>query len=290
MQRSPAPEVAALLSRAAGAGSAPLSDQLSEDLRHGAGVTIPARGAHGLVGVAQVSPRAGAWTMQLVIDPDHRRDRAIGENLVALAVATVAAQGGGRVDWWVFDASPDDDELAHDVGFTVGRDLHQMRRSLPAPWSATVPTRAFRPGHDEEAWLAVNNRAFAGHPEQSAWTIADLRSRVAEPWFDPAGFRLHEQDGQLAGFCWTKLHGPAGDPHSGEIYVIGVDPAYQKRGLGRELTLAGLDSISARGVGEALLYVDAANAAAMALYTRLGFGVARTDRAYVATVAADSSS
>jgi mycothiol synthase len=106
---------------------------------------------------------------------------------------------------------------------------------------------------------------------------------MREDWFDPAGFRLHEIDGRLAAFCWTKIHrGEPGLPDpAGEIYVIGVDPDFQGRSLGRQLTLAGLDAIGAAGVTDALLYVDAANAAATRLYTSLGFQTHRSDTAYV---------
>ena len=58
--------------------------------------------------------------------------------------------------------------------------LLQMRRPLPTGTVAPRwPTRAFRPGHDEEAWLEVNNRAFAGHHEQHGWTLDTLRQRDA---------------------------------------------------------------------------------------------------------------
>jgi mycothiol synthase len=156
-----------------------------------------------------------------------------------------------------------------------------MRRSLyarlPAPRiPAGVTVRTFRPGADDEAWVALNARAFAAHPEQGAWTLDDLRHRLREPWFDAAGFFVAERDGELVGFHWTKVHGGgAGGAHGhepiGEVYVVGVDPGEQGSGLGKALTLAGLQHLRGLGLAQAMLYVDADNAAAVGLYSRLGF-------------------
>ena len=183
-------------------------------------------------------------------------------------------------------AGPADDELAHDNGFSPERDLLQLRVPLPLPddvLAATRPlaTRPFVPGRDEAAWLETNNRAFAGHPEQGGWTLEQLRDRLAAGWVELDGFLVADDPdgGALIGSCWTKIHRDH-DPVLGEIYVIAVDPRHDGQGWGRSLTVAGLESIARRGVGVGMLYTDATNQAAIALYRSLGFTVDHIDRSY----------
>src|SRR5262249_26027068 len=152
------------------------------------------------------------------------------------------------------------------------RALWQMRRSLQSrlgrPQLADGLTiRTFQVGQDEDAWVELNKKAFARHPEQGAWTRADLELREQEPWFDPAGFFLAERDGRIVGFHWTKIHGRRADGHEheheaiGEVYVVGVDPAERGSGLGRALTLVGLRYLRAQGLSQVMLYVDETNTA-----------------------------
>ena len=186
----------------------------------------------------------------------------------------------------VSDPDADSDLQATLDGLTMQRDLWQMRRPLPmADHPATeVDTRPLRPGsRDETRWIEVNNQAFADHPDQSGMTLERLHADMAEDWFDPAGFLLHERDGALAAFCWTKQHpATSTEPAMGEIYVIGVAPAFQGLGLGRALTVAGLDHLADVGLGVAMLYVDVSNTAAMRLYDELGFERHHVDRVYEA--------
>ncbi|HVM53121.1 MAG TPA: mycothiol synthase [Acidimicrobiales bacterium] len=237
------------------------------------------------VAYAQVSRGRDSWALDLAIDPHHRYDaRTIAPELLGAALELIAEEGGGHVHLWVHQPTATHDEIAASVGLRRGRDLQQLRVALPL--DVPVPDldlRTFVVGRDEAAWLRVNNRAFDWHPEQGDWTTADLEAREREPWFDPAGFLLHEVEGQLAGFCWTKVHAEH-DPPLGEIYVIAVDPDFHGRGLGRALVLAGLDHLARRGLRWGMLYVDAANEAAVKLYEHLGFRLDHVDRAYTGDV------
>lgn len=285
--------VAELLGAAEAAdGHRPLNDHAWLDLVQGgrqgfAGLVAWERGHDHPVAYAQVSRGNDSWALELVIHPHHRYEAlGIGPAMLDAAIWVIRSEGGGHVHWWVYEATGAHAQMAAGVGLRPGRELYQMRRPLPvAGPRRALALRAFEVGRDEDAWLAVNNRAFHDHPEQGGWDRATLRAREAEAWFDPDGFLLHEVGDRLAAFCWTKLHRDA-HPVLGEIYVIAVDPDFAGRGLGRDLTLAGLDSIHARGVGWGMLYVDSANDAALALYRHLGFTVHHSDRAFVGDVTA----
>lgn len=157
-------------------------------------------------------------------------------------------------------------------GFVRRRTLHQLRLPMQArPGTQPLPdgivVRPFEVGRDEQEWLRVNAAAFATHPEQGGWQLADLQAREAEDWFDAAGFLLAERDGRLLAYHWTKVH-PDG---SGEVYVLGVDPAAQGLRLGGALLGRGLAHLFDRGCRTVLLYVDDDNTTAMHLYERSGF-------------------
>jgi mycothiol synthase len=275
-------------------GSRALSDHLWIDLQSGgrsgfvavliweAPADADSNAQGRLIGYGQASSAQEARSLELVIDPEHEDSPQLTKYLLHELLQAVSEHGGGPVTWWVTDPEPFHHHLAADEGMRPTQTLLQMHRTLPVDRSADIPTRAFRPGHDDQSWIEVNNRAFAAHGEQGGWDLELLHSRLAEPWFDPAGFLIHERDGQIAGFCWTKIHHEL-EPPEGEIYVIAVDPAFHGQGLGALLTLAGLDWIARQGVSVAMLYVDADNTSAVALYSGLGFTVRRSDLAFAGT-------
>ncbi len=266
-----------------------LSDHLWLELLHRGGSGFAAvlafDQADVLGGYAQLAAGNMSTTVELAIASRQRAgSEELTQVLVRAALDVVAADGGGQVHWWVHRPHESADQMAAAVGMIRGRRLLQLRRALPISDTTTVATRAFVVGRDEGEWLRVNNAAFHDHPEQGGWTADTLQQREAEAWFDPAGFRLHERDGVLAAFCWTKIHRDT-SPAMGEIYVIAVDPQFHGLGLGKALTIAGLDHLAAQGLTVGMLHVDAANVAALSLYERLGFSIHHADHAYVRDVA-----
>ncbi len=228
---------------------------------------------------AQLTHAGRSWALELVRRAGADAHRA--EEALRALLDVAGAEGGGAVQWWAHQPTAEHEALATAVGMAPTRTLWQLRRPLPVDEAPSIAVRAFEPGRDEAAWLAVNNRAFAAHADQSDWTDETLGDRMAEDWFDPAGFLLHEDDdGRLLGFCWTKVHADV-DPALGEIYVIGVDPDAGGRGLGRQLVLAGLRHLhDDRGVRHGMLYTDGDNDAALRLYEGLGFTRHHADVAY----------
>lgn len=194
----------------------------------------------------------------------------------ALADAALDEGDTGQVETaWSHGDHPAAAVLAERHGFIRSRELWVMRRptGLELPDTPTDEAiRGFRPG-DEDELLRVNAAAFVDHPEQGAMDSANLRERMSEDWFDPAGLLVAVEGERMLGFHWTKVHGPA----TGEVYVVATAPEAQGRGLGKALTLAGLHHLAGEVDGEVILYVESDNLAARAVYEGLGFTHAAAD-------------
>lgn len=268
------PGLTALIDAAAAAdGVAPISGHVRDAVRTGAADVLidPDERAGAAAGVAVALAQDPA---EVTVAPDRRR-QGRGRALVRAAIRRQGAV-------WAYGDLPAARALAAELDLHPTRVLVQMRRPLPIEPRdyrppAGVRIRTFRPGRDEDAFLRVNARAFAGHPEQGRLDRSGLDQDMAQDWFDPAGFVLAVTDpgDELLAFHWTKVH-PAepgtGGP-IGEIYVLGVDPDAGVRGLGSVLAEAGLRYLGERGLDTAMLYVESDNAPAVRLYERFGFTV-----------------
>ncbi|MGC5018454.1 GNAT family N-acetyltransferase [Micromonospora sp. DT47] len=126
--------------------------------------------------------------------------------------------------------------------------LHQ--RSRVAAYSSFLPAEALADPSPEAMgryWM-----------ERWGWERDDHRMTVAE------------RDGRLVGFSYL---GPddEGDPVTGLLNAIHLDPAERGRGTGRELMVDALAAMRARGWSRAVLWVLAQNATARHFYERGGW-------------------
>jgi mycothiol synthase len=276
-------------------GVTPVGEQVLRELAHEQTEHLmvtgprPAGAGEPIVGYLNLSSRDAAAAMaELVVHPRARR-RGIGAAMARAALAKTAGQN----HFWAHGTLESARATASALGLVPVRELMQMRRSLrdirePAPPNPVrgVRIRAYAGPADDAELLRVNNAAFAGHPEQSGWSEADLAERRGEPWFDPQGLFLafDDETDRLLGFHWTKVHPDR--PGLGEVYIVGVDPSAQGRGLGQLLTAVGVASLARRLADAAeptvMLYVESDNIAAVRTYQRLGFTLHSVDTAYAA--------
>lgn len=264
-------------------GVAPVGDQVLRELPHDRTRHLLAIDGEDIAGYLNLTPAtADAPAMaELVVHPRARR-QGIGSRMAR----TGLSEGGAAARIWAHGNLEPARATAAALDLIVVRELLQMRRPLTGLPPVTVPDGVriatySGPGDDAEL-LRVNKVAFAWHPEQGGWTDADIAERRGERWFDPAGLfmAVDEQSGKLLGFHWTKVH----NADLGEVYVVGVDPAAQGRGLGATLTMVGLHYLAERLAESSspavMLYVEADNSAAVKTYQRLGFDVFSVDAAY----------
>ena len=184
------------------------------------------------------------------------------------------------VEAWLRGATAADLSTAADAGFRVQRRLHVLGTALDATLDATlgaalgeedtVPDglrlRTFDPdaAADDDAVVAL---LAAAYPERHFWHGSDFAALRASDWFRADDLLMLESEDGLLGIHWMKRRGDG----VGEVYNLALAPEAQGRGLGGLLLDAGLAHLTDIGIHEVILWVDAENPPALALYRTRGF-------------------
>ena len=231
-------------------GVAPVGEQVLRELPLQRTKHLVAADGQRVVGYLNLAPgtETAPPIAELVVAPDVRR-RGVGASMVRAAIDA----GGDATRIWAHGDLEPARAIAAALGLKPVRELWQMRRPLTDLPPATMPARC---SGAHLPWAGRRRRAAAGQqrrvrvaPRAGRLDARRHRRAACEPWFDADGLFL-AFDGQthkLVGFHWTKVH--VDHPGLGEVYVVGVDPGEQGRGLGRALTLVGLHHLAARLAG-----------------------------------------
>ena len=239
-------------------GSPPFSDGALVELSQGTATL------HWLDDAAAIV--TGDSSAEFVVDPDARR-RGLGTRILE----HLTSRAPGEMLFWAHGDHPAARALAASHGLEAVRELLHLEAVVPHDARTALEVSSIRLPDDAPAWLELNARAFAGHPEQGRMTRADLDTTIAEPWFDPDDFLLLRDGDGIIGFCWLKVEASASGQTDGEFYVVGVDPDRQGERLGHRLVEAGMTRLAGRGIRTAHLYVEGDNEPALRLYRGFGF-------------------
>jgi mycothiol synthase len=275
-----------------------------EDPEDGAAAPVDEDEHRRLTGTVPVQDRAWSWDPSIVrsdgIDlayvgvrsapsppaegaPARRYDVTLRRAGVAEPVSTEVLRGlledvrssapGSATELWLRGATTSELAVATELGFPVTRTLRVLRR----PEGTSSPDRdgtPLPPGITVRRGLASDvpllARLFAAvYPEGAeAWDEAALAIRRTSPWFRDGDVLLAiDPVGAVVAVHWMKRR----DPTTGEVHNLAVHPDHQGIGLGPAMLDLGLAHLRAVGCEDVLLWADAENVTALALYASRGF-------------------
>ena len=274
-------------------GTPPIAEHVLLHLRHGGDKSdshIVFESGNQVIAYAHLDTTdlVAGPSVEAVVHPNHRR-----KGLGALILKEAIKVCGDKTRIWSHGDSPAAKAIAASLNLERLWSNLLMSKSLGEiqPVTSKYPIRTFIPDFDNQAFLSLNNKVFANYPDQGGWSEDDLSVRLNEAWFEKEGFFVAEDKGELIGFCWTKIHGAHTHSHNGEdddhghdalgeIYVLAVNPDYKGQGVGRDLTITGLNYLKYQGLNNVMLYVGVENKPAFKLYKSLGFNEFGSDVMY----------
>jgi len=205
------------------------------------------------------------------VHPAHR-GQGMGSKLLEIAIDHSRKLGANVVQIPIAQGMQTGEHFVRKKGFRLVRRHWQMSLWEYGGEVLQIP-KGFGLGHfvhgDEESLCALQNLAFAVSWGFRPNTVEEIRCLVNTSWCHPEGILLISEGQQKVGYCWT-MDDPA-RKQKGYIRMMGVDPEYRGRGLGRAILVAGIEYLRKRGMTEIELSVDSKNSSAKRLYQSAGF-------------------
>jgi len=236
--------------------------------------------AGNIVGYMDVTPELaiGRVILDCWVHPEHRR-RGLATKLLSYATHR-AKELGAKV---AHVNIPQDNLVAKNVlsklGFECVRRFLELRLDMAKlRWQeidqAALGCRHLQRG-EEEILAQIQNRAFAEDRGYNPNTVEEIIYHTSLSTCSPEDIVLIYEGDKVIGYCWTGVtcEGGAISKRKGQISMLGVDPDYRGKGIGKKVLLAGLAHLKSKGLQVAELGTDYENKIARALYKSIGFKV-----------------
>jgi len=234
-----------------------------------------------IVGCADVVPelRIGRVVLCCLLHPKHRT-RTLTRELLTQAMDRATQLEADIIHALVTENNMITRNLLSSMGFRAVRRFLEMRLDL-----STIPllelkrvTGQYRQlRHGEEDLIAeIQNRAFGNSWGYNPNTAEEIMYRIRQMNFSTADVIVVCDADKPAGYCWIKTkvrEKDSPDGRTGRIHMLGVDPYYWGKGVGKQVLMAALYHLKTNDVRFVELTVDSENEAACVLYTLAGFEV-----------------
>jgi len=261
-----------------------------------------------IVGYMDVKPELtiGRLVLDCWVSPEHRR-RGLATKLLSYATNRAQELGAEVAHVNIREDNVVARMVLSRLGFSLVRRFLRLRLDIAdvdqrsfalfrtkkgIPSRISVATDQADPGcchlqsGEEDKLTQLQNRAFAGTWGYNPNTVEEIVFRTNLSTCSLEDIVLIYEGDKAIGYCWTGITCEGGVPsmRKGRILMLGVDPDYRGKGIGKRLVLAGLARLKSKGLQVAELSVDSENKAACALYQSLGFEVQKSSLWYEKTI------
>jgi mycothiol synthase len=217
--------------------------------------------------------------LECMIHPHHRK-KGIATELIHHTLRHAAASDIKVAHICIPEVNLPCKTLVLGLGFQFIRHFYELKLDLnnirlPNLESSEYVIRSLGP--DEADKLThIQNRAFADSWGFNPNTPDEIAYRINLSSCSPGNIRMVYLKKQAIGYCWTQIFAEedtAAGGLKGEIHMLGVDPDYRGKGIGRNILLSGLADLKSKGVTIVELTADGEEPVALGLYESVGFEV-----------------
>ena len=230
----------------------------------------------GCVG-AFLEPEIGRALLDGLVHPLERK-KGIATDLFAHAVEHARQEGLKVAQICIPQTNLAAKNLLKRFGFQfirrfIGMKLDFSTNLLPVTTPATYTIDHLQPG-EERQLTDIQNQSFADAWGFNPNTTEEITYRINLSSCVPEDILMACLGDRPIGYCWTRRYfekHKSSKGAKGEIHMLGVDPDFRKQGVGRNVLLAGLSHLKAKGITIVELTTDGEDPVAFRLYESVGF-------------------